>query len=394
MQSIALFRYGTNMNKLLIFSFFVAGSLVAMNPQERRYNYLYPIDTIECEGQECVLTLWQKAKDITELYFCNTTTGVAHKELFSLFSPAGIQLLPSKRAYSFIDNGRIRIKELIKRSPATLAFDKPIFNISRMCWVDDASAYCHAQEGHRFGLYMFNREGCVQRLLYDQSHDYLFPSRAGDRLFYICRMYKNNQMYHAICAVPFEQNVPYDETVLYDNQEFIIQAGTLPIAFLRMQSEDLGFVLVHQGALDANEKTVLFHYYALEKKIDTKKVDTWRARQLFSFCVPSFLLDADNENRLYENMLPLLPHHDGTQIYYGSAHRDSQSMQIYCFDMASNCKTRSRVIGNRSQLLFCPRMSPRGLICGGSLVEGSHQFVPEVICNKNEDLKFKLVRLR
>ena len=156
-----------------------------------------------------------------------------------------------------------------------------------------------------------------------------------------------------------------------------------------MQSEDLGFVLVHQDALAVNEKTVLFHYYAIEKKMDT-----WRVRQLFSFCVPSFLLDAHNENRLYENMLPLLPHHDGTQIYYGSAHRDSQSMQLYSFDLASNRKRRCHAIGNRSQLLFCPRMSTRGLICGGSLVEGSHQFVPEVICNKNEDITFNLVRLR
>ncbi len=378
------------MNKLLIFPFFMAGALVAMSQQERRYSYLYPIDTIEFEGQESVLTLWQKSRDITELYFCNTATGVAHKELFSLFSPVGIRVLPSARAYSFIDNGRVRIKELIKRSPATVEFDKPLFNISLIHWLDDDTAYCHAQEGHRFGLYIFNREGGVQRLLYDQLHDYLFPSRIGDKLFYIRRSYKNNQAYHAICAVPFEHNVPYDENVYYEtDQELIIQAGALSIAFLRMQSEDQGFVLVHQGALDVNEKTVLFHYYAIERK-----ADMWRARQLFSFCVPSFLLDSNNENRLNENILPLLPYHDGTQIYYGSAQINSSSMQIYCFDVVSKRKRRCHAIGNRSQLLFCPRMSTRGLICGGSLVEGSHKFVPEVICNKNEDLKFNLVRLR
>jgi len=375
--------------RAIMFSFFMVGLLVAINSQERRHSYLYPIDTIESEGEGYILTLWQKSSDVTELYFCNSETGVAHKELFSLFSPAGIQVLPGKQAYSFIDNGRVRIKDLAKRSPASLEFNKPIFNISLVHWMNDEAAYCHAQEGRRFGLYMFNREGSVQKLLYDQSHDYLFPSRIDDELFYIRREYKNDQIFHTICAVPFGYDVSYDGNTLCANQEHIISAGTMPIAFLRMVSKKLGFVLVHRSVLDVNEKNVLFHYYTIEKK---GKV--WRAQQLFSFCVPSFLLDSNNENRLYENMLPLLPHHDGAQIYYGSARRDSQNMQVYCFDLEENRKVRCRSIGNRGQLLFCPRMSTRGLICGGSLVEGAHEFVPEVVSNENEDLKFNLVQLR
>jgi len=398
-----LFRYSISVRfqveslvygmKCFILSFLATTSVLMGVHSSRSYSYLYPVERFTHDGQEYLMSLWQKEKDCVELYLCNTATGVAQKELFSLFNPVGIQLLPSHDAYSFIDNGRVRIKEFIKRSPQSLEFDKPIFNISLVHWIDDTMAYCHAQEGHRFGIYMFDRNGSVQRLLYDASADYLFPSKIGDMLHYIRRTQVNDSMHYEVGVVPFPDKVLCDERVLYnlEDQQLILSAGTLPIAFLRMESAQQGFVLVHQNEFDPEvDRTIQFHYYALERRSNG-----WHARQLFSFCVPSCLLDHTNQNRLYENVLPLLPYHHGANIYYGSMSSDtaSENMQLYCFNMKNQTIRWCPIAGSRPPLLFSPRACGRGIACGGSIASNVHDFVPSVYV-KDDFVMFNFAWLR
>jgi len=374
---------------MFIFLLFFVGHMAAVSQQGqlRPYTYLYPVDTLYIDGQEHTLTLWQKECDTIELYARNNTTGIAHKQLPSSYIPAGIQVLPGRQAYSFIDNGCVRIKECLKRSPATMVFDKPIFNISILHWVTDDIAYCHAQEGHRFGIYMINRSGSVQRLLYNQTCDYLFPSQVDDTLFYICRVMHEGRAHHAIAQVPFTTDVPYDDTIFYAQEEPILQAGSLSIAFLRMQSKNRGFVLVYPNTVEDGVQQVPFQYYMIERT-----ANGWSAQQLFSFAVPSFLLDKSSSNRLYENMLPLLPYHDGDKIYYSSTQMHSSSMQIYCFDSATKCSKRCRAMGSRNELLFSARIVDDALYCGGSLADGTRCYVPDASCRDN-DIVFTFAEL-
>jgi len=357
------------------------------------HSYLYPVGTVEHEGAPLELVLWQTSSSTTELYLWNAQTGNAYKELFGLYTPAGIQVLPSKKAYSFIDNGRVRVKELIKRSPATLCFSRPIYNASVINWINDDIAYCFAQEGHRIGIYLFNREGIVKRVLYDGLRDYLFPSYLENRLFYVRRDFFNGTAHHTLCMIPLEPKdlqIPdngheygIDTT---QNQKIIIEVGEESLAFLRMERLDRGFVVMHPRSLDATHKTLQLHYGMIEKNNNQ-----WSLRTLFTFDIPMFLLDSQGTDRLYENILPLLPYHEGDKIYYASAQASSGGMQTYCFDLLLGIKRQCHTVENRGPLLLSPRRCNGKLVCGGILAQGLCNFMPEASIKCDGETAFRLL---
>lgn len=346
--------------------------------------YLYPLDVLRYEGKEYILTLWQKEPHRVELYRWDPESRLAYKELCLLFNPAGIAVLPNKESYSFVDNGRIRIKDHYKRSPIAIDFDIPLFNISLVHWLTDEYAYCHAQEGHRFGIYSFFRSGEVRRVRYSQGVDYLFPSVVEDMVYYICRRSKDGHISYAIASAPFSAtSVDMSEAIL-------IEVGAMPIAFLSMHSPDIGFVIAYQKDVDThNKENAVFHYYMLER--DNKRA--WKARQLFSFDLPTYLFSTESEHCLYESILPFLPYHIDKTIYYSSAHTHTDYLQFYSFNIQTQAHKKCHVRGNRSPLIFKPYAYHDSIIAGGLVVPNAQQLAPEVVYSLSNYLQFNLVCL-
>ena len=107
------------MSKYLFFMLLFFGII---NSEE----FLYPVASFNNDGQNFIYVIYQKNVHHLELWSVNSETMIATKLLMSNFSPAGVRLLPNQAGFSFIDNGRIRVKYTNKRSPLSFDFEYPI----------------------------------------------------------------------------------------------------------------------------------------------------------------------------------------------------------------------------------------------------------------------------
>ena len=112
--------------------------------------YIYPVASLD---EDNILYIHQTSPRSIQLFEWNTITNHTEQILWSLFNPVGIQLLPDNSGFSFIDNGRLRIKAFQKRSPKTIDFDEPIFNINALHWIDEHTCYCSAYYNNLFSLF-------------------------------------------------------------------------------------------------------------------------------------------------------------------------------------------------------------------------------------------------
>ena len=76
--------------------------------------FIYPVAAIDNEGKE-ILVVYQKSLDDIELWIWDSATKCAMKGLLSAYVPAGIKMLPSGAGFSFVDEGRLRVKNFYKR---------------------------------------------------------------------------------------------------------------------------------------------------------------------------------------------------------------------------------------------------------------------------------------
>src|SRR5579872_5143165 len=97
--------------------------------------FLYPVASV---SKDHVLVMYQKNSYHLELWDWNPQTNQADSVLLSLYTPAGVKLLLSKKGYSFIDSGVIKIKMFQKRSPKTVEIDQPLHTIELLHWIDDS----------------------------------------------------------------------------------------------------------------------------------------------------------------------------------------------------------------------------------------------------------------
>lgn len=336
--------------------------------------YIYPIGAITYGDSDQILAVWQTDMHSLQLYRWDPVTRYAEKELFSLYVPAGVRVLPGKKAYSFVDQGRVRVKELIKRSPATIDFELPIYNISLIHWIDDQVAYCHAQEGHHFGVYIFDRQGDVYRIAYDRLYDYLFPQLINETFFCIRRSASAAVVQYEICSI----------NRYTKHQQMVIDYGDQPIAFLYMENDSRGYIMTHQVNVSDGQESIPFSYHMIERHNDH-----WVQRELFAFSIPVFLLDGQSDGALYENILPLLPYHDGRYIYYPNA--EGKAVLWYCYDVVRHvndvCVNAQKA--QQRTLLLSPRKYCDQLLFGGLLQQKKDRSqLPKVEVTENDQLTF------
>ena len=98
--------------------------------------------------------------------------------LSSLYQPLFAQTIPQSQEFSFIDEGRLRIKNLNKRSPATIAIsDKKIIESAMYCWIDTQTCmlcawryYPTIENNHivskngTYGIYRLHRDASSKSL--------------------------------------------------------------------------------------------------------------------------------------------------------------------------------------------------------------------------------------
>ena len=274
---------------------------------------------------------YQKTATHLELWEWYYVTGYANQLLLSRYSPAGFTLLPDESGFSFIDNGLLKIKQFIKRSPRTIAFDAPIYQVELVHWIDSTTCYVAGRYNDYSGIFQIDWDGIVQPVIYHEGRDALYPQKIDDLLYYIERT--EDAHYRFVCT--HYQTASHEEwseritaCQTHKRGETLIDFQSQPIAFLYMSSRQEGIAVGYPLAISKKDKAIPFKLYRLF--IEDKK---WTAKELFSFSIPTELLLAGPHQRLYESLLPLLPKVCQNHIYFVDSSA-SGFLALYQFDQS------------------------------------------------------------
>ncbi len=311
--------------------------------------YTYPVAS--CDNGAIIFYIKQTSAISIEPFKWDTRTGAYESMLWSVFNPGNLQLLPDNTGFSFIDNGRFRIKQFHKRSPKTIDFDEPIFNIGNIHWIDEHSCYCHAQYQNHFALFELHDDGSLCCLMQDTNKDCMYPQKIDNALFYIERSKMNN--HYCVMQTEYIQDA-------YSQGRIIIDFQDKPIIFLSMLSAVEGFIVEHQKNIEVADTTALFFYHHLIK-VGTE----WHKNELFSFAIPWTLL-LDHNERLFESVLPLLPRMIDNNIYFADCtHNSNNYLETYCYEIS--IATIKKVLSSDQGHFFVPMKCGNRLYCGGSM---------------------------
>ena len=316
--------------------------------------YIYPVASLDDGG--IILYIHQTSSRSIQLFAWNTVTNRTEQALWSLFNPADLQLLPNNKGFSFIDNGRLRIKAFEKRAPKTIDFDEPIFNINGLHWIDEHACYCSAYYNNHFSLFELDDEGRVHCLTKGNDNDCMYPQKIDDQLFYIERD-RSHTHYHIM-------QTNYNAAPLL--VQLVVNFQDKPIIFLNMISPENGFVIEHEKTIAPDSQTALFSYYQL-----TKRGQIWERKLIFSFSIPTYLFLYDNDGRLFESILPLLPRIIGDKIYFTDcSQNDYGNLELYYYDLMVMQIHKVFVKNGLPQgHFFVPISCGTTLCCGGTKSE-------------------------
>ena len=323
--------------------------------------FLYPVGYHP--ERDTIFVIYQKTSTHLELWEWDLRTQYAHQLLLSRYSPAGFTFLPDYSGFSFIDNGMLKVKQLLKRSPRTIEYDAPIYNVEQVNWIDSKVCYTFGKYQDYFGIFQIDWNGLVQPILFQEGVDYQYPQKIDQLLFFIERTEDGS---YRIACTDYFANYQKDEfdrrMVSYlkskPHIQEIVHFDKKPLAFLRMISAYEGFVLSHSKVVSKKDSSVGFDYYHF-----TQNDGHWNVSLLFSFTVPTQFL-VTGHDRLYESILPLLPNVCQKGIYYVDSSATS-FLALYFLEFATGKK---RLVTQANQHIFGANWaSQAGVVYGGEI---------------------------
>ncbi|NBQ17199.1 hypothetical protein EBU24_02695 [bacterium] len=376
--------------------------------------YLYPVGFIQ---KRCCI-MYQHENAHLELWFWDPETLLSTKGLLSTYIPAGLAVLPHQQAFSFIDNDRIRLKFIDKRSPKTFDFYGP-YDMSTIQWIDDESFYFSAKEREHFNLFQGTVDGDLYRLTMSRSLHYKYPQKINDQLFFI---QEDDHTHFTLCQAAYPQELlsisvhekkesleqslkallensyTHNSEKIYLNEDTIKSLCTINngnvIAFLKMEDELNGYFIEHQALVDRRDESIEFMY---KKFYFDKVLGKWEIKSLFNFSLPLYLFiykDSFKE-RLYESILPFLPvhyQHDAKELIYYSNISQTKAVDLYCYNQSTQQIIQKSFGINELDFYFSPVIYQNVLYCGGKLnnSENSLETYPQIFIELDEHQHFKL----
>jgi hypothetical protein len=354
------------------------------------YEYVYPVGTfIDYEGEIGILSLYQKTPDHTELWQSNLgiqepfVMQEVNRALLSTFTPVGVAMLPDNAGFSFFDNGRLRIKNFLKRSPKAIDIYEPIYDIGPLHWLTTDVCIFHAKEREEFSLYqLYASDGSVTKIVSKEASDCFYPSQIGSSLFYIeHRHEKESVERESIEGDSVEKDsAEKSEYFLMKNVDRLncptqcsddassqcLLTHDKPLAFLTMVDEHHGLVIEHAMDVDSQKDKVLActcHQVTCADSLNSASLV-----KLFSFTLPLSLLLPSSKARLCESLYPLLPRKIGETIYFVNCVDDE--MRPFCYTDRAGVQPllfEAQSFGDLFTPLPIFQSSQECLIYGGSL---------------------------
>ncbi len=294
----------------------------------RAAEFVYPISSQESDN--FLYVMYQKNPYHIELWQWERVTGACKQVLLSRFTPAGVRFLPDNSGFSFIDKGVINIKKFSKRSVRSLDLDAPLSHIELLNWINPTHCYTHASYKNHFSIVEIDDLGIVYPIVFSDEVDSMYPQRVNDDLFYIER-----NRFDQYCIVKTSYPVPpqdddfLDRLATYKRQPFfkniIVDFGFCPVVFLSMISDKEGFVIEHPPRVNKRDNSITMSYHRIYET-----GGQWQKDKLFNFTIPTSFLFQGKRKRLYEALLPLLPRHYGSIIFYCDS-QEGNNINIFAF---------------------------------------------------------------
>lgn len=369
--------------------------------------FLYPVAMLNHDGKQKICVLYQKNSHL-ELWFWDPESLEAVKGLLSSFTPAGIRILPHQRSFSFIDNDRIRIKDVTKRSPCTLDLPYGPYDLSTIEWIDNESFYFCAREREHLNLFHATIEGELFHLTRSTTVNYSYPQKIEESLFYIAKndegettleqaeypikqlpkrsWNEGNQNFKEQLRKIFEEeNDTFTKTYLDTTTQKKLYTWTdrnKELAFLFMKDGNKGYFLTHPANIGRSDEHMTFECYTFVCQSEVT------IKRLFSFDIPLYLLmpQHNRPERLYESVLPLLPMYYQDAIYY--SHDPGMGLRLYRYDETidqSEELTRSNNIHNFAPLCYGNKIYYGGTV---SHSDGLSHASPEMWINEHGNQRF------
>jgi len=327
-----------NIFKIILFSFSLS---------LKTTEYLYPITTIE---DETVFYIYQKNLADLELWRFFLNDQHQEKCLDWRYIPAGLKILSDKSGFSFIDAGRLRIKNFLKRACRTIEFHQPVFGVSEINWVSKDDCYFSARQKTHFAI--FKADVNHNQLTMIQSKkdlDCLSPRILEQQLFYIERN-------------AFDRSSFICRKLLSDKQDLqIVDCGYQQVIYLEMLSPELGWYIEHMPYINDDSDFITFVCHKIELISVTKN---WSSQKIFKFNVLKKYLIGDD--RLYESYIPFLPRTKKTSLYFTNIQRN-ESQEYYSsinsYDLTDG-KFKTIITSEPSLILFAPILVSQELFYG------------------------------
>jgi hypothetical protein len=318
--------------------------------------FLYPVGFLN-QGK-IILLIKQQSKDHISLLLWDRETKEIKSGLWSLFNPAAIQVLPNQAGFSFIDNGRLRVKFFNKRSPRTIEFDQYVYDIRDVNWLNSNECYFSAKTiDDCYSIFHGFIDGTTFCLASCSNNNCMYPQKIDDQLFYIK---ETKEKKYQIIQTQFSDNTEKIADIMINFNN--------PIVFLLMLSPEKGFVIQHANKINSTNINVEFNYYQLLK---SKKNDLWEKKLLFSFKIPFSLISTKSHKRLYESLLPLVPRVVGTNIYFvDSSYNKQNKLELFSYSIKT-LKIKQLLLGKSKQYcnLFVPIVFDSKIIFGGEICD-------------------------
>lgn len=350
------------------------------------YEYIYPVAFLIHNNEKYIYLIHQTSVDHLDLLIWNPFTKEAQKTLLSRFKPAGLKIIPGDKGFSFINQDTLYVKMHHKRSPRLVDFNEFLYDVTLVSWIDESIFYFSACNKGMFGIYQGSLEGHCDCLIASNKYDCLYPQKVNDTLFYIER---DKEFIHKIIRIHYPTPLLYqekdsDKYIYYqratesvrkkysDFPKFILaDLGKKNITFLSMINESEGFFLEHPAIVTSNDKSITFFYHYIHRTNDV----IWQDRVLFNFTVPAYYLLHNNNDYIYESIVPFLPCYISNYGFlFFDTYEDGMNLGLKFYSTAQNKVFSFNVRKNQS--LFGILIDDDGVIYYGGVVTQSGMLQP------------------
>ena len=325
--------------------------------------YIYPIAQID---EECLLVMNQSSLYNIELLKWNKNTRIAQKVLWSIYMPSSVMLLPEKDGFSFLDQGRIRVKYFNKRSPKTVNIFEPITNFDSVHWINGETFYFTAQDPYFHNVFvcqLHKNVASISRLTFQEESDFLYPQKIDEELFVIKR--DSNKRF-SIVKLSWKENAfdNYKETA----GELIVPSDKC-CCFLKMINNQKGYFISYVPSKDPIHNTYTFWCNEI-----TKTLDGWEQKEIFSFNVHEKYIIGKEPERMYESIKPLLPCYEKHGIFFSHFDKETKSCSLKKYNI-DTFEIEDIVIKHKKKFaLFTPFIFDGHAYCGMA-IKGSRSFL-------------------